>query len=81
MQLINWEEGGYRTTDKPYPRGEICIGGPNVTPGYYNNQKKTDEDYHVSDWERGISQTQNVQNEMDASSDCRSCYSMYSHVD
>ena len=25
-KLVNWEEGNYRITDKPYPRGEIVIG-------------------------------------------------------
>lgn len=26
IRLINWEEGNYRITDKPHPRGEIVIG-------------------------------------------------------
>ena len=30
LQLVNWEEGNYRVTDKPYPRGEIMIGNRNV---------------------------------------------------
>ena len=34
IQLVNWEEGNYRVTDKPRPRGEIYIGGPNVAQGY-----------------------------------------------
>lgn len=46
-KLVNWEEGGYRVTDKPYPRGEIVIGGPHVTQGYFNNPEKTAEDYKV----------------------------------
>ena len=33
MKLINWEEGNYRVTDKPYPRGEILIGGNCVADG------------------------------------------------
>ena len=26
IRLINWEEGGYRVTDKPHPRGEVILG-------------------------------------------------------
>ncbi|CAG0906073.1 unnamed protein product, partial [Cyprideis torosa] len=28
IKLQNWEEGNYRVTDKPNPRGEIIIGEP-----------------------------------------------------
>uniref|UniRef100_A0AAY4EFG1 long-chain-fatty-acid--CoA ligase n=1 Tax=Denticeps clupeoides TaxID=299321 RepID=A0AAY4EFG1_9TELE len=45
IRLKNWEEGGYRCTDKPHPRGEILIGGPSITMGYYKNQQKTQEDF------------------------------------
>ena len=33
IKLVNWEEGNYRVTDKPHPRGEIHIGGNFITDG------------------------------------------------
>lgn len=45
IKLVNWEEGNYRITDKPRPRGEIMIGGANIAVGYYKNPKKTKEDF------------------------------------
>ena len=47
LRLVNWEEGDYRCTDKPFPRGEIWIGGENVIQGYYNMPEKTKEDFTV----------------------------------
>lgn len=38
-------EMGYRSSDKPRPRGQICIGGPNVTLGYYGDEKQTHDAY------------------------------------
>ncbi|CAH9112968.1 unnamed protein product [Cuscuta europaea] len=52
IKLIDWPEGGYRTSDSPMPRGEIVIGGPNVTLGYFKNEEKTKEVYKVD--ERGM---------------------------
>ncbi|KAL8150572.1 hypothetical protein V2J09_020380 [Rumex salicifolius] len=48
-KLIDWPEGGYLTSDKPMPRGEIVIGGPNVTLGYFKNEAKTNEVYTVDE--------------------------------
>jgi len=45
IRLVNWEEGNYRVTDKPRPRGEVLIGGSNITSGYYKMPEKTDEEY------------------------------------
>lgn len=47
FQLIDWPEGGYLTSDKPMPRGEIVIGGSNITLGYFKNEEKTKEVYKV----------------------------------
>ncbi len=34
IRLINWDDGHYKNTDKPHPRGEILIGGKVVAHGY-----------------------------------------------
>ncbi|CAH1104813.1 unnamed protein product [Psylliodes chrysocephalus] len=52
IKLISWEEGNYRVTDKPYPRGEIIIGGDNISAGYYKLPEKTDEDFFEADGKR-----------------------------
>ncbi|KAK6632107.1 hypothetical protein RUM44_007137 [Polyplax serrata] len=45
IRLVDWDEGNYRVKDKPYPRGEIIIGGNNVSSGYYKLPDKTKEDF------------------------------------
>lgn len=49
IKLIDWPEGGYRITDAPMPRGEIMIGGPSVTLGYFKSEEKTKEVYTVDE--------------------------------
>ncbi|CAN0892417.1 Long chain acyl-CoA synthetase 9, chloroplastic [Linum grandiflorum] len=49
IKLVDWSEGGYLITDSPMPRGEIVIGGPNVTLGYFNNEEKSREVYKVDE--------------------------------
>ena len=46
MKLVNWEEGSYRVTDKPRPRGEIIIGGSSVAKGYFKNDEQTKEEFY-----------------------------------
>lgn len=36
--LDDWPEGGYHASDKPNPRGEIVVGGENISVGYYKVQ-------------------------------------------
>ncbi len=38
MKLIDAEELGYRITDSPYPRGEICVRSPAMAMGYWKQQ-------------------------------------------
>ncbi len=52
LKLVDWLEGNYRVTDKPYPRGEIVLGGPNVSKGYYKNDQLTKESYFDEDGTR-----------------------------
>ncbi|KAL0994291.1 hypothetical protein UPYG_G00120290 [Umbra pygmaea] len=48
LQLRDWAEGGYTSQDQPHPRGEIMIGGPNVTMGYYKSEQQN-KDFWVDE--------------------------------
>jgi long-chain acyl-CoA synthetase len=43
IKLVDWDEGEYTNEDKPNPRGEVVIGGVNVSAGYYKNDLLTKE--------------------------------------
>jgi long-chain acyl-CoA synthetase len=47
LKLLDWEEGGYRVSDEAnpavgMPRGEILVGGPVVSSGYYQDAEAPD---------------------------------------
>ncbi|XP_053555276.1 long-chain-fatty-acid--CoA ligase 4 isoform X2 [Bombina bombina] len=49
IKLRDWQEGGYTNQDKPNPRGEIIIGGQNVSMGYFKNDEKNLDDFFVDE--------------------------------
>lgn len=52
LRLINWEEGNYRVTNKPYPQGEIVIGSKSVAAGYYKMGDLSKENFFEEDGKR-----------------------------
>lgn len=41
FRLVDVPDLGYRTTDAPYPRGELHVKSPWLVPGYYKNERAT----------------------------------------
>lgn len=52
VKLLDIPEMKYLTSDQPSPRGEVCLRGPNVFPGYFKLEADTRDTLDEQGWLR-----------------------------
>ncbi|WVO19611.1 uncharacterized protein IAS62_000900 [Cryptococcus decagattii] len=50
VKLVDVLDMGYTAKDLPNPRGEVCLKGLNISPGYLHNHKATKESIDEDGW-------------------------------